>query len=208
MNSSTAIAPFMPAMVFPRLRLDGHSNYSRAAKSTADERVPVGAGDGAVQHDTYDDSYIKGILADTRTIAMVGASTGWNRPSYFAMKYLQTKGFRVIPVNPRVAGETLLGETVVAGLADIEEAVDMVDIFRNSAAAGPITDEAIAIGAKIVWMQFTVINPDAARRAEAAGLRVVMNRCPKIEYARLNGELSWNGFNSKVISSKRRRLRG
>jgi predicted CoA-binding protein len=124
------------------------------------------------------------------------------------MKYLQAKGFRVIPVNPRSTGESLLGETVLAGLADIESPVDMVDIFRNSDAAGPITDEAIAIGAKIVWMQFTVVNPDAADRAEAAGLRVVMNRCPKVEYARLNGELSWNGFNSRVISSKRRRLRG
>ncbi|PPR20707.1 MAG: hypothetical protein CFH40_01838 [Alphaproteobacteria bacterium MarineAlpha10_Bin3] len=161
-----------------------------------------------MRHDSYDDSYIKRILADTRTIAMVGASTNWNRPSYFAMKYLQAKGFRVIPVNPRSAGESLLGETVLAGLADIESPVDMVDIFRNSDAAGPITDEAIAIGAKIVWMQFTVVNPDAADRAEAAGLRVVMNRCPKVEYARLNGELSWNGFNSRVISSKRRRLRG
>ncbi len=161
-----------------------------------------------MQHDNYDDSYIKSILADTRTIAMVGASTNWNRPSYFAMKYLQAKGFRVIPVNPRAAGETLLGETIVASLPDIGEPVDMVDIFRNSDAAGPITDEAIAIGAKIVWMQFTVVNPGAAERAEAAGLRVVMDRCPKVEYARLNGELSWNGFNSKVISSKRRRLRG
>jgi predicted CoA-binding protein len=165
-----------------------------------------GAGDSIVQHDTYDDSYIKRILADTRTIAMVGASTNWNRPSYFAMKYLQAKGFRVVPVNPRSTGETLLGEIVVASLADIDHPVDMVDIFRNSDAAGPITDEAIAIGAKIVWMQFAVVNRDAAIRAEAAGLRVVMNRCPKIEYARLNGELSWNGFNSRVISSKRRRL--
>jgi len=161
-----------------------------------------------VQHDTYDDSYIKRILADTRTIAMVGASTNWNRPSYFAMKYLQAKGYRVIPVNPRSAGESLLGETVLASLADIETPVDMVDIFRNSDAAGPVTDEAIAIGAKIVWMQFAVVNQDAALRAEAAGLRVVMDRCPKVEYARLNGELSWNGFNSRVISSKRRRLRG
>jgi len=161
-----------------------------------------------VRHDGYDDAYIKSILADTRTIAMVGASTNWNRPSYFAMKYLQAKKYRIIPVNPRAAGETLLGETVLASLADIGEPVDMVDIFRNSDAAGAITDEAIAIGAKIVWMQFTVVNPDAAKRAEAAGLRVVMDRCPKVEYARLNGELSWNGFNSRVISSKRRRLRG
>ncbi len=159
-----------------------------------------------MEHGSYDDAYIKEILGDVKTIAMVGASTNWNRPSYFAMKYLQTKGFRVIPVNPRSAGETLLGETIRESLAEIEETVDMVDIFRNSEAAGPITNEAIEIGAKVVWMQFGVINEEAAARAEAAGLRVVMDRCPKIEYARLNGELSWNGFNSKVISSKRRRL--
>ena len=154
----------------------------------------------------YEDSYVKSILADVETIAMVGASTNWNRPSYFAMKYLQAKGYRVIPVNPVAAGQDLLGETVRANLDEIEEPVDMVDIFRNAEAAGPITDDAIKIGAKVVWMQFGVINPEAAARAEEAGLRVVMDRCPKVEYARLNGELSWNGFNSKVISSKRRKL--
>ena len=154
----------------------------------------------------YEDSYVKSILADVKTIAMVGASTNWNRPSYFAMKYLQAKGYRVIPVNPVAAGQNLLGETVRASLDEIEEPVDMVDIFRNAEAAGPITDDAIKIGAKVVWMQFGVINPEAAARAEEAGLRVVMDRCPKVEYARLNGELSWNGFNSKVISSKRRKL--
>ena len=154
----------------------------------------------------YEDSYVKSILADVKTIAMVGASTNWNRPSYFAMKYLQAKGYRVIPVNPVAAGQDLLGETVRASLDEIEEPVDMVDIFRNAEAAGPITDDAIKIGAKVVWMQFGVINPEASARAEEAGLRVVMDRCPKVEYARLNGELSWNGFNSKVISSKRRKL--
>lgn len=154
----------------------------------------------------YEDSYVKSILADVKTIAMVGASTNWNRPSYFAMKYLQTKGYRVIPVNPVVAGQELLGETVWSSLDEIDEPIDMVDIFRNAEAAGPITDAAIKIGAKVVWMQFGVINHEAAARAEAAGLRVVMDRCPKVEYARLNGELSWNGFNSKVISSKRRKL--
>ena len=154
----------------------------------------------------YEDSYVKSILADVKTIAMVGASTNWNRPSYFAMKYLQTKGYRVIPVNPVVAGQELLGESVWSRLDEIDEPIDMVDIFRNAKAAGPITDAAIEIGAKVVWMQFGVINHEAAARAEAAGLRVVMDRCPKVEYARLNGELSWNGFNSKVISSKRRKL--
>jgi len=159
-----------------------------------------------VNHDDYDDNYIRDVLRDAKIVAMVGASANWNRPSFFAMKYMQQKGFRVIPVNPGVAGQEILGETVAANLAEIEEPIDMVDIFRNSEAAGAITDEAIAAGAKIVWMQLGVRNDEAAKRAEDAGLRVVMNRCPKIEYARLNGELSWHGINSHVISSKRRKL--
>ncbi|MGB0551808.1 MAG: CoA-binding protein [Alphaproteobacteria bacterium] len=137
---------------------------------------------------------------------MVGASANWNRPSFFAMKYMQQKGFRVIPVNPGIAGKEILGETVVASLDEIKEAIDMVDIFRNSEAAGAVTDDAIKAGAKIVWMQLGVRNDEAAKRAEDAGLRVVMDRCPKIEFARLNGELSWHGINSHVISSKRRKL--
>ena len=159
-----------------------------------------------MNHDDYDDKYIISVLNDAKTVAMVGASPNWNRPSYFAMKYMQKKGFRVIPVNPGVAGQEILGETVMASLNEIDEPVDMVDIFRNSEAAGPITDDAIKAGAKIIWMQLGVQNDDAAKRAEGAGLRVVMNRCPKIEYARLYGELSWNGINSHVITSKRRRL--
>lgn len=161
-----------------------------------------------MDHDNYDNAYLKGILDRVKTIAMVGASPHWNRPSYFAMKYLQDKGFRVIPVNPRAAGGEILGEAVYAGLAQVPDPVDMVDIFRSSEAAGPIADDAIRIGAKVVWMQIGVRNDAAAARAEAAGLAVVMNRCPKIEYARLNGELGWNGFNSRVISSKRRPMRG
>jgi predicted CoA-binding protein len=154
----------------------------------------------------YDDDYIRGVLRRTRTIAMVGASPNWNRPSYFVMKYLQRKGYRVIPVNPGAVGQEILGEPVVASLANIKEPVDMVDIFRNSEAAGPITDEAIAIGAKTVWMQIGVRNDAAAERAKAAGLDVVMDRCPKIEFSRLCGELSWLGMNSGVISAKRRRI--
>lgn len=123
------------------------------------------------------------------------------------MKYLQSKGYRVIPVNPNAAGEAILGEQVFASLADIDLPVDMVQVFRNARAAGPITDEAIAIGARVVWMQLGVRNDEARARAEAAGLTVVVDRCPKIEYARLNGELSWNGINSRVITSKRRRPR-
>ena len=159
-----------------------------------------------MNHDSYTDAHLKGVLESVRTVAMVGASPYWNRPSYFVMKYLQVKGFRVRPVNPVAAGQTILGETCFAELADLPEPVDMVDIFRNSEAAGPLADQAVEIGAKVVWMQLTVRNDAAAGRAEAAGLTVVMNRCPKIEYARLFGELSWNGFNSRRISSKRRRI--
>jgi len=154
----------------------------------------------------YSDRHILDLLRRVKTIAMVGASANWNRPSFFAMKYLQQKGYRVIPVNPGMAGQTLLGETVYRSLEDIPEPVDMVDIFRNSEAAGPITDSAIAIGAKVVWMQLGVVNEAAARRAMDAGLEVVMDRCPKIEFARLNGELGWNGINSRAISAKRRRI--
>ncbi|MBM3601490.1 MAG: CoA-binding protein [Alphaproteobacteria bacterium] len=156
-------------------------------------------------HDGYADDHIRKVLKGVKTIAMVGASTNWNRPSYFAMKYLQQKGYRVIPVNPSAAGEEILGEKVMASLAEIPVPVDMVDVFRNSAAAGPIADQAIAIGAKVLWMQLGVRNDEAAARAEKAGLTVIMNRCPKIEYGRLCGELGWHGFNSGVISSKRRK---
>ncbi len=163
-----------------------------------------------MNHDAYTDDFIRGVLARVRVIAMVGASDNWNRPSYFAMKYLQKKGYRVIPVNPRAAGAAVLGETVLADLKDIADPFDMVDIFRNSEAAGPITREAIALakdkGITVIWMQLGVRNDEAAAEAEAAGLTVVMNRCPKIEYARLHGELGWNGINSQIISSKRRRL--
>lgn len=160
----------------------------------------------AVEHDRYPDSYLRAILRDVKTIAMVGASANWNRPSYFAMKYLQEKGYRVIPVNPVAAGQDILGEKVYATLDEVPAKIDMVDIFRNSDAAGPITDDAIRLGAKVVWMQLGVRNDDAAKRAEAAGLRVVMNRCPKIEHARLTGKLEWHGIASGVISSKKRKL--
>jgi predicted CoA-binding protein len=153
----------------------------------------------------YADADIRRILREVRVIAMVGASPSWNRPSHFAMKYLQAKGFRVIPVNPGAEGQNILGEKVYARLADIPERVDMVDIFRNSEAAGPLTDDAIGIGAKVLWMQLGVRNDDAAARAEAAGLTVVMNRCPKIEYGRLFGELSWAGVDTGVISARRPR---
>ncbi|HTW72287.1 MAG TPA: O-acetylhomoserine aminocarboxypropyltransferase [Acetobacteraceae bacterium] len=150
----------------------------------------------------YADAKLRRILADVRTIAMVGASTNWNRPSYFVMKYLQGKGYRVIPVNPSAAGQELQGERVYASLRDIPDRIDMVDIFRASDQVPPIIDDAIAVGAKVVWMQLGVRNDEAAAKAEAAGLDVVMNRCPKIEYGRLCGELSWSGVNSNIIRNR------
>jgi uncharacterized protein len=159
-----------------------------------------------MDHDHYSDDYLRDILRSVRVIAMVGASEHWNRPSYFAMKYLQDKGYRVIPVNPQAKGEEILGEPVRPDLAAIPEKVDMVDIFRRADAVPPLVDQAIAKGAKVVWMQLGVRHDAAAAKAEAAGLKVVMNRCPKIEYSRLHGELAWSGVNTGIISSKRRKL--
>jgi predicted CoA-binding protein len=156
-----------------------------------------------MNHDAYSDAYIRDILAQNRTIAMVGASANTSRPSYFAMKYLKQKGFAVIPVNPGQTGKEILGEKVYASLADIEQPIDIVDIFRSSDAALGITREAIKMGAKVVWMQLGVRNDEAAKLAEEAGLKVVMNRCPKIEYGRLSGELGWAGVNSRRLSSRR-----
>ena len=150
----------------------------------------------------YSDATLRRILSSVRTIAMVGASSNWNRPSYFVMKYLQNKGYRVIPVNPGTAGQEQLGEKIYASLRHIPDRVDMVDVFRASDAVGPIVDDAIAIGAKIVWMQLGVRNDAAAAVGEAAGLDVIMNRCPKIEFGRLGGELSWSGVNSGIIRNK------
>lgn len=160
-----------------------------------------------MNHDRYDDAYIAGILDSVKCIAMVGASANTNRPSYFAMKYLGGKGYDLKAVNPGLAGSTILGHPVYASLADVPAPVDMVDIFRNSEAALAITREAIALkdrlGIKVIWMQLSVRNDVAAAEAEAAGLLVVMNRCPKIEYGRLSGEIGWAGVNAGVISSRR-----
>jgi predicted CoA-binding protein len=160
-------------------------------------------------HDHYDDAYLRRILDDTKIIAMVGASAHWNRPSFFAMKYLQEKGYRVIPVNPGSAGKTILGEPTYATLGEIPGDIDMVDVFRSPDAAAEVADEAIRLAEdkhiRTLWMQIGVRNDAAAARAEAAGLRVVMNRCPKIEFGRLHAELGWGGFDSKIISAKRRR---
>src|SRR6202020_3020956 len=150
----------------------------------------------------YSDAKIRAILERVKTIALVGASANWNRRSYFVMKYLQGKGYRVIPVNPGIAGKPLLGEMAYGSLRDIPDKVDMVDVFRRSEDTAPIVEDAIAIGAKVVWMQLGVRNDAAAKIAEAADLEVIMNRCPKIEFGRLGGELSWSGVNSGIIRNK------
>jgi predicted CoA-binding protein len=163
-----------------------------------------------MNHDSYDDDYIAGILRTSKTVAMIGASANTNRPSYFAMKYMLGKGYVVHPVNPGLAGQQLLGRPVYGALADVPARVDMVDVFRNSEAALESTREAIALqgalGIKVIWMQLGVRNDQAAAEAEAAGILVVMNRCPKIEYGRLSGEIGWAGVNSGRISSVRPKL--
>ncbi len=138
-----------------------------------------------MRHDDYPDQYLRDILTSAKTIAVVGASPRAHRPSHGVMRFLQARGYHCIPVNPFAAGGQILGERVYASLADIKEPVDMVDIFRRSAMAGAAVDEAIAIGAKSVWMQLDVRDDAAASRAEAHGLKVVMNRCPAIEIPRL-----------------------
>jgi predicted CoA-binding protein len=158
-----------------------------------------------MNHDAYADSYIRGILNTVKTIAMVGFSPKENRPSYFVFKYLLERGYRVIPINPGHAGKEVLGQKVYASLSEIPEPVDMVDVFRGSEHVKPIVEEALTLSPKpaVIWMQLTVRNDEAAKLAEDAGLKVVMNRCPKIEYGRLSSEISWIGVNSRTLSSKR-----
>ena len=154
----------------------------------------------------YSDATLRGILSQVRTIAMVGASGDWKRPSFFAMKYLQRRGYRVIPVNPGRAGSEILGQTVYAALVDIPGDIDMVDVFRSSEAALGVAEDAAALAGdkqiKIFWLQLGIRNDVAAEIAQAVGMTVIMDRCPKIEFARLSGELSWSGINTKIITSK------
>jgi predicted CoA-binding protein len=163
-----------------------------------------------MNHDNYSDSYIRGILNTVKSIAMVGISPKDNRPSYFAFKYLLERGYRMIPVNPGQTGNDILGQKVYAKLTDIAEPVDMVDIFRASQFAPGVVDEALQMKPRpqVIWMQLTVRNDEAAAKAEAAGIKVVMDRCPKIEYGRLSSEIGWIGVNSRTLSSKRAPLLG
>jgi predicted CoA-binding protein len=158
-----------------------------------------------MNHDGYQDSYIRGILNTVKTIAMVGISPKDNRPSYFAFKYLLERGYHMIPVNPGQAGKEILGQKVYANLSEISEPIDMVDIFRASQFVMPVVEETLKLKPKpqVVWMQLSVRNDEAAALAEANGIKVVMDRCPKIEYGRLSSEISWMGINSRTLSSKR-----
>jgi predicted CoA-binding protein len=163
-----------------------------------------------MNHDSYPDSTIRGILNTVKTIAVVGASQKENRPSYFAYKYLLERGYRMIPVNPGHDGQTLLGQKIYGRLADIPEPVDMVDIFRSSQYALGIVQEALALTPRpqVIWLQLGVRNDDAAALAEASGLKVVMNRCAKIEYGRLSSEIAWMGVNTRTLSSKKATVGG
>ncbi len=163
-----------------------------------------------MDHSSYPNDYIREILKSVKTIALVGASQNPARPSWIVTKYLLERGYDVIPVNPGLAGQELLGKRVYGSLKEVPHPVDMVEIFRNSEAAGPITDEALALDPlpMVIWMQLSVKNEEAARRAEAMGVKVVMDRCPKIEFGRLSGEISWQGVNSRMLSSKKPVLAG
>ena len=154
---------------------------------------------------TYPDALLREIYRETATIAMVGASPTWNRPSYFVMRYLQQKGFRVIPVNPRAVGAPILGETVYPDLASVPETVDVVDVFRRPEDVPAIAHDAVAIGARVLWLQLGIRSPEAATIAGRAGLTLVEDHCMKIEYGRLSGELAWSGVNTRILSSRRAR---
>lgn len=161
-------------------------------------------------HDSYLDSTVRGILKSVRTIAIVGATNNPARPSYIVFKYLKERGYDVIPVNPRLAGHDVLGIPALGRLSQIGRPIDMVEIFRASTEAGSVTDEALALDPlpQVIWMQLSVRDDAAASRAEAKGVRVIMNRCPKIEYGRLSGEIGWQGINSRTLSSRKPVLAG
>lgn len=158
-----------------------------------------------MNHDAYSDEYIRDILSSVRTVAMVGASANTTRPSFFVFKYLKERGYRVIPINPGQAGKDLLGEPFRARLADIDVPIDMVDVFRPPEQAVAVVGEALLLTPppKVIWMQLGIRHDEAAALAEAVGVKVVMNRCPKIEYGRLSAEIGWFGVNSRTISSRR-----
>lgn len=161
-----------------------------------------------MNHDHYSDKYIRSILEDVKTVAIVGASANTSRPSYFVTKYMISKGYEVFPVNPGQAGKKIAGVMCYPSMKDILQPIHMVDIFRNLEAAYGVVEDALQLKPlpKVIWMQLQVRNNEAAKLAEAKGVQVVMNRCPKIEYARLCGEIGWAGVSTGVISSKKTKL--
>ena len=163
-----------------------------------------------MDHDNYPDNYIRGILNTVKSIAMVGVSTNTSRPSYFAFKYLLERRYHMIPINPGLAGQLLLGQKIFARLADVSEPIDMVDIFRASRYALGIVQEALALNPRpqVIWMQLGVRNDEAAELAEKNGVKVVMNRCPKIEYGRLSSEIAWMGVNTRTLTARKPQLFG
>lgn len=158
-----------------------------------------------MNHDSYNDAYIREILNTVKTVAMIGASPQNVRPSYFVFKYLSERGYDMIPINPGQVGKSLLGKPFVASLQEIDRPIDMIDIFRSAEHVMPIVDIALTLNPlpKVIWLQLGVRDDEAAAKAEAAGIKVVMNRCPKIEYGRLSSEISWMGVNSRTLSAKR-----
>jgi len=179
--------------------------FSKSANRNGEMNSPVEDNAREMNHDAYSDDYIRGILNSVKSVAMVGASPIDVRPSYFAFKYLAQRGYDMIPVNPGHVGKSLLGRPFVGSLAEIGRPVDMVEIFRRTEQLMPVVEEALKLDPlpKVIWMQLGGRDDAAAEKAEAAGIKVVMNRCPKIEYARLSSEISWMGVNSRTISSKR-----
>ncbi|MGE0603955.1 MAG: CoA-binding protein [Xanthobacteraceae bacterium] len=164
-----------------------------------------------MDHEKYDDSYIRGILHEVKSVAIVGASPKDNRPSHFVVKYLKERGYKVFPINPGQGDSEIAGVKAYAKLSDVPEPIDMIDVFRSSDAVPAVLDEALKLSPppKVFWMQLSVRNEEAAKRAEEAGMKVVMDRCPKIEYGRLSGEINWAGVNTRKLSSKRpKRLEG
>ena len=158
-------------------------------------------------HIIYEDNYIRNILENTKTIAMIGLSSSWQRPSYFVAKYLLDRGYKIFPVNPREAGKKILEQKVYSNLSEIKEKIDMVDIFRKTSDVGYIINDVLKIKPSTIWLQIGIINLYAEKLAKNNKINIVMDRCPKIEYGRLSGELGWAGINSGVFYNKRRVIR-
>src|SRR5438105_3860891 len=200
----------MPTRRRPWSRTCWRATPRKASAPSSKSDRPNGRTADVMNHDSYPDTYIRGILNTVKTIAMVGISPKDNRPSYFAFKYLLERGYNMIPVNPGQAGKEILGRKVYARLADVPEPIDMVDVFRAAPYAPQIVAEALALEPRpqVIWMQLSVRNDEAAAAAEAGGLKVVMNRCPKIEHGRLTAEVRWLGVNSRTLTAKRARILG